>query len=312
MKKQGRAGYKIKRRRHSGAYYHSKMWLPLRMPNMHKNPVAPAMREGLDTERGAQIGEERPSGPSSVGKFFISVIIPAMNEQKTIGAVIREARRVHPHTEVIVVENGSHDRTAKVAAAAGARVLSFPEPLGHDVGRRVGAEAASGQILLFLDGDIVIPCVRLRPFIHAICAGADVVLNDYHGPVNRTPVHPVVEAKHVLNILSNRADLGGASMTGIPHAISQTALKKIGLEPLEKPPLFQVMSIASGLRVVTVYGIAVGKINATRKKQNGKDPLAGVIVQDHLDAIAWLTSRLGTRAGYTDLERKRIRDEVKL
>ncbi|WP_090738362.1 glycosyltransferase [Paenibacillus sp. Mc5Re-14] len=311
MKKRGRAGFKINRRRHSRDYYHSKMWLPFRMPNMDKKPITPDKSEVLDTERGTQIGGARPSEPPSVGKVLVSVIIPAMNEQRTIGAVIREARHVHPQTEVIVVENGSHDRTAKVAAAAGARVLSFPEPLGHDVGRRIGAEAASGQILLFLDGDIVIPCVRLRPFIQAVCAGADVVLNDYHGPVNRTPIHPVVEAKHVLNILSNRADLGGASMTGIPHAISQKALKEIGLKSLEKPPLFQVMSIVSGLRVVTVHGIAVGRMNATRKKQNGKDPLAGVIVQDHLDAIAWLTSRLGARAGYTDLERKRIRDEVK-
>lgn len=311
MRKQGRAGFKLNHRRHSGTSHPSKMWLPVRVPNLDVSPISPGIGEELDAEKGAQTGEDRLSEPSSAGKFRVSVIIPAMNEQKTIRAVIREARRVHPHTEVIVVENGSNDRTAKKAAAAGARVLSFPEPLGHDVGRRIGAEAASGQILLFLDGDIVIPFVRLRPFIQAICAGADVALNDYHGPVNGTPVHPVVDAKHVLNILSNRADLGGASMTGIPHAISQRALKKIGLKSLDKPPLFQAMSIASGLRVVTVYGIAVGRMNAIRKKQNGKDPLVDVIIQDHLDAIAWLTSNLGTRAGFTDLERKRIRDEVK-
>ncbi|WP_068500472.1 glycosyltransferase family 2 protein [Paenibacillus kribbensis] len=311
MRKQRRGGFKLNRRRHSSANHYSKMWLPVRVPKLHMNPISPVMEEEPGVKKGTQTGEERPSEPSASGKLLVSVIIPAMNEQKTIGAVIREARRVHPHTEVIVVENGSSDRTAKVAAAAGARVISFPEPLGHDVGRRIGAEAASGQVLLFLDGDIVIPYVRLRPFIQAICAGADIVLNDYHGPVNRTSVHPVVDAKHVLNILSNRADLGGASMTGIPHAISQRALKKIGLKSLEKPPLFQAMSIVSGLRVVTVYGIAVGRMNATRKKQDGKDPLVDVIVQDHLDAIAWITSHLGTRAGFTDLKRKRIRDEVK-
>lgn len=311
MRKQGRTRFKLHRRRRSGAGSYSRMWLPVRWPKLDMNRNSHVNGEKPDAEKGTQPGEDRSSKLSPAGKFLVSVIIPAMNEQKTIGAVIREARRVHPHTEVIVVENGSKDKTAKVAVAAGARVLSFPEPLGHDVGRRIGAEAASGQILLFLDGDIVIPYVRLRPFIQAICAGADVVLNDYHGPVNCTPVHPVVEAKHVLNILSNRADLGGASMTGIPHAISQRALKKIGLKSLEKPPLFQVMSIVSGLRVMAVYGIAVGKMNAARKKQNGKDPLADVVVQDHLDAISWLTTHLGARAGYTDLNRKRIRDEVK-
>ncbi|WP_226001791.1 glycosyltransferase family 2 protein [Paenibacillus sp. BJ-4] len=311
MRKQRRAGFKLNRRRYTSANRYSKLWLPVRVPKLNMNPISPVIGKETGAEKGAQTGEERPSEPSASGKLLVSVIIPAMNEQKTIGAVIREARRVHPHTEVIVVENGSSDRTAKVALAAGARVISFPEPLGHDVGRRIGAEAASGQVLLFLDGDIVIPYVRLRPFIQAICAGADIVLNDYHGPVNHTSVHPVVDAKHVLNILSNRADLGGASMTAIPHAISQRALKKIGLKSLEKPPLFQAMSIVSGLRVVTVYGIAVGRMNATRKKQNGKDPLVDVIVQDHLDAISWITSHLGTRAGFIDLGRKRIRDEVK-
>ncbi|WP_431087107.1 glycosyltransferase family 2 protein [Paenibacillus sp. 8b26] len=311
MRKQARFGFKANRRRHSNAHDpYPKVWLPVRTPSVHITPT-PVTRRGPGTEAEVQTGEERPPGSSSAGKLLVSIIIPAMNEQKTIGAVVREARHVHPHTEVIVVENGSRDRTAKAAKAAGARVLSFPQPLGHDIGRRVGAEAASGQVLLFLDGDIVIPCVRLKPFIQAVCAGADVALNDYHGPVERTSVHPVVEAKHVLNILSKRADLGGASMTGIPHAISLRALNKIGLKSLEKPPLFQAMSIASGLRVVTVRGIAVGKVNATRKKMNGRDPLTDVVVQDHLDAIAWLTSHLGTRAGYTDLKRKRIRDEVK-
>ncbi|WP_342415320.1 glycosyltransferase [Paenibacillus sp. FSL R10-2782] len=309
MRKQTRFGFKANRRRHSSAnYLYPKLWLPVRTPSVHI-PSDPLTRRGPVTE--AQTGEERSHGSSSAEKLLISVIIPAMNEQKTIGAVVREARHVHPHTEVIVVENGSSDRTAKAAKAAGARVLSFPQPLGHDIGRRIGAEAASGQVLLFLDGDIVIPCVRLKPFIQAIHAGADLALNDYHGPVDRTSVHPVVEAKHVLNILSNRADLGGASMTGIPHAISRKTLNKIGLKSLEKPPLFQAMTITSGLRVVTVRGIAVGKVNATRKKINGRDPLVDVVVQDHLDAIAWLTSHLGTRAGYTDLKRKRIRNEVR-
>jgi glycosyltransferase involved in cell wall biosynthesis len=304
MRKQARPGFKVNRRRHSGAY--NSVWPPARVPSVRVGPEAYALK----VIAGVRTGEDQPSTPLLPGNLLVSVIIPAMNEARSIGAVVREARRVHPHTEVIVVENGSSDRTAKAAEAAGARVLSFPEPLGHDVGRRIGAEAASGQVMLFLDGDIVIPCVRLKPFIQAVCSGADVALNDYHGPVDRASVHPVVEAKHVLNILLNRADLGGASMTGIPHAISRKALDEIGLKSLEKPPLFQAMILTSGLRVETVRGIAVGKMNVARKKRNGKDPLADVIIQDHLDAIAWLTSRLGARAGYTDLERKRIRDGV--
>ena len=78
----------------------------------------------------------------------VSVIIPAMNEAGKISAVIAEARAVHPETEVIVVANGCKDQTAAVAERMGAKVLSYAEPLGHDVGRSVGAEAAKGRILL--------------------------------------------------------------------------------------------------------------------------------------------------------------------
>ena len=78
----------------------------------------------------------------------VSVIIPAMNEAGKISAVIAEARAVHPETEVIVVANGCKDQTATVAERMGAKVLSYAEPLGHDVGRSVGAEATKGRILL--------------------------------------------------------------------------------------------------------------------------------------------------------------------
>ena len=79
---------------------------------------------------------------------YVSVIIPAMNEAGKIAAVIAEARAVHPESEVIVVANGCRDQTAAVAERMGAKVLSFSEPLGNDVGRSVGAQAAKGRILL--------------------------------------------------------------------------------------------------------------------------------------------------------------------
>ncbi len=81
----------------------------------------------------------------------ISVIIPAMNESKTITRVIQEAKKIHPNSEVIVVVNGSTDSTENFAVKSGARVIHFLAPLGHDVGRGIGAKAAKGNILLFTD-----------------------------------------------------------------------------------------------------------------------------------------------------------------
>lgn len=251
------------------------------------------------------------AGPLPAEGPLVSVIIPAMNESRTIAAVVREAYGIHPHTEVIVVNNGSQDHTGEQAESAGAKVLSFPNPLGHDIGRRIGAEAATGRVLLFLDGDIVISRERLKPFIQAVLKGTDVALNDYSGPVMRTSVHPVVEAKHMLNILLNRPDLKGASMTGIPHAISRGALERIGPDALERPPLAQAMAVTLGLRVEAIQRIPVGRMNAPRQKKSGIDPLVSVIIRDHLDAIQWVTKQLGERAGHTDLSRKRDFSGVK-
>lgn len=80
-----------------------------------------------------------------------------------------------------MIVNGSADKTAEIAKSMGAHVISFEQPLGHDVGRSVGADAAKGEVLLFTDGDLVIPAAQLRPFVSAIRGGTDVALNDYSG-----------------------------------------------------------------------------------------------------------------------------------
>ncbi|MDO7907000.1 glycosyltransferase [Paenibacillus sp. JX-17] len=257
----------------------------------------------------ASLPREQP--PVQAGPV-VSVIIPAMNERRTIGRAVREARRIHPFVEVIVVDNGSSDGTARTAQAAGARVLTYPEPLGHDVGRRVGAEAASGRILLFLDGDMAVPSYELIPFIRAVMAGTDVALNEYSGPVKAKEVHPVVEAKHVLNTMLERPDLQGTSMTAVPHAISRRALEILGFEVLEKPPLAHAKAVVSGLAVRAVHAVEVNRLNRLRRKSGEEDPLAAVVINDHLEAIQWLTRELGPRAGHTDLHRDRHLSEVSL
>lgn len=257
--------------------------------NEEKNGMRDASRQGEDA-----------GGP------VLSVIIPAMNEEKTISAVVREALRICRDAEVIVIVNGSTDRTAKVAKRAGARVLTYAEALGHDGGRRVGAAAARGQVLLFTDADIAIPAEHLAPYVQAVLKGTDVALNDYHGPVTRSPVHPVVEAKHMLNSILARSDLRGASMTAIPHALSRHGLEVIGISSLEIPPLAQAKAVIGGLRVRAVHHVPVGRMNAVRiRKRSGPDPLSQVVLNDHLTAIRWITDTIGPRGGYSDLQRVR-------
>lgn len=82
----------------------------------------------------------------------ISVIIPALNEAESIGQVVSEIP-LELISECIVVDNGSTDATASVAAQAGARVVQSPR--GYGAACQGGSKAAlsSSTILVFMDGD---------------------------------------------------------------------------------------------------------------------------------------------------------------
>ena len=84
---------------------------------------------------------------------MVSVIIPCLNEEEPIAKVVRECLATGIPTEVIVVDNGSTDRTAERAREAGARVVSASPCAATDGRARRGSAAAGGDILLFLDGD---------------------------------------------------------------------------------------------------------------------------------------------------------------
>ncbi len=234
----------------------------------------------------------------------VSVVIPAVNERRTIASVIRQSANVHPQTEVIVVCNGSKDGTDRIAQQTGAKVITYPEPLGHDVGRSLGAQEAKGDILLFVDGDFVIPAHKLRPLVHAVEHGqTDIALNRYLGPLYKRKVHSVVLAKHALNAALSQSHLQGMSMTTIPHAISRNALQQIGVENLAVPPKAQAIALQKGLRLAGVHYIDVGNPNRRRRIRN--NPLEGLIVGDHLEAIHWMLKNTDRRGRFTDLNRAR-------
>src|ERR1039458_9466859 len=94
-----------------------------------------------------------------LGRVRISVIVPAFNEEKLLGASLAEIQtaaaaftRLGWEFELVVCDNNSTDRTAEIARAAGAKVVF--EPVNQiSRARNAGAAAATGDWLVFVDAD---------------------------------------------------------------------------------------------------------------------------------------------------------------
>jgi len=83
----------------------------------------------------------------------VSLIIPANNEEQTIGGVIKKIKTLYPEFEIIVIDDGSTDETGTVAKDAGAIVYTHPYNIGNGAAIKSGIRIASGEILVFMDGD---------------------------------------------------------------------------------------------------------------------------------------------------------------
>jgi len=83
----------------------------------------------------------------------VSVVLPAKNEVEGLRRTLPALRACLPDAEIIVVDDGSTDATASVAAGLGARVLSSPYSMGNGAAIKRGALAAQGDILVFMDAD---------------------------------------------------------------------------------------------------------------------------------------------------------------
>jgi glycosyltransferase involved in cell wall biosynthesis len=84
----------------------------------------------------------------------ISIIIPAFNEAQAIGSIVSRILELYPEFEVLVVNDGSTDDTGVIARDAGAHVYSHPYNIGNGAAIKSGIRYASGEILVFMDGDL--------------------------------------------------------------------------------------------------------------------------------------------------------------
>ena len=91
----------------------------------------------------------KPGAPS------LTIVVPTLNEAGVIAPVLERLRAFREDAEVIVVDGGSDDATRTLAKPLADRVIVAPR--GRAIQMNAGAKAASGEVLLFLHADSVLP-----------------------------------------------------------------------------------------------------------------------------------------------------------
>ncbi|WP_414852283.1 glycosyltransferase [Brevibacillus sp. IT-7CA2] len=226
------------------------------------------------------------------GGKTVSVIIPALNEAATIQQVIREALRLEP-VEIIVVVNGSVDQTARLARECGTTTVEFPYELGVDTGRAIGASLSKGDILLFVDADVIITAHDLYPFVLACECGVDVALNDVSAFLNQPCTDNVfVACRQALNLALNRKDLAIGSMVTVPFALRREAVAPLGWPILLCPPKAQAVYAQAGVKMELVHQVNSFTSNRLRPEKHfassGMPPAVEQIAGDHVEALQFL------------------------
>jgi glycosyltransferase involved in cell wall biosynthesis len=134
-------------------------------------------------------------------QVVLSVVMPCLNEQQTVGACLRKAvatlRDKGIVGEVIVADNGSSDRSVDIARAEGARIVNVEEK-AYGNALKGGVLAARGQYVLMADTDNSYDLAHIPRFLEKLRAGSDLVMgNRFHGGI-KSDVMPLLHT-HVGN-----------------------------------------------------------------------------------------------------------------
>lgn len=160
----------------------------------------------------------------------VVVVIPAVDEEEAIGRVVRDIPALA--SEVVVVDNGSRDRTAEVARAAGARVVREPRR-GYGQACLTGiAAAGDAEVIAFVDGDYSDYPEQLEQVIAPLLSGeADLVIGSRRRGRRAPGAHPWhAEAGTRLCVaLMNRLIGTEATDLGPFRAITADALRRLDM-----------------------------------------------------------------------------------
>lgn len=190
---------------------------------------------------------------------MLSVIIPVYNEESTIGELLRQVSVVPIEKEIIVVDDGSTDRTGEILRAHSSQVTRIHDSaanLGKGAAIRMGLTYVTGDIVILQDADLELNPAEYRHLIEPIESGKTNVVygTRFARRADRVPLRTRL-ANRVLVILTNL--LYGSALTDMETAYKvfrATTVRRLHLEArrFEIEPEITAKLLRSGERIYEV------------------------------------------------------------
>jgi glycosyltransferase involved in cell wall biosynthesis len=143
---------------------------------------------------------------------MISVVVPALNEENAIVQTIERVRSTLDRNgltpyEILVVDDGSTDRTGELAIEAGARVLRHPHNVGYGASLKAGINVASHDTIVITDADGSYPIEEIPLLVARHQAGFDMVVaartgKHYRESIIKSPLRWIL--KHLVQFTAGR------------------------------------------------------------------------------------------------------------
>lgn len=206
----------------------------------------------------------------------ISVIIPAYNEEMTIADVIRTVKEVQEIDPIIVVSDGSTDRTVSVARNLGVEVYEIKKNIGKGGAVKKGFEKTNSDIVLFLDADLIgLKCEH----IHSL-------------------INPIREelADMTIGVFSQGRLLTDLPQLLMPYLSGQRAMKRQIIDLIPDLDLLKYGLEIAITKTVKKHGYKVSKVKLLNLTQRIKEEKYGIVegtkkrIQMYLDIVKQIKS----------------------
>jgi len=184
----------------------------------------------------------------------VAVLIPAYNEEDTIGETVKAALAIPDIEEVIVIDDGSEDETPFIAYDSGARVVQTDRNLGKGDALNAGLAETDADIILMIDADLGPTAAETRRLLEPVLAG--------HADMSIAVVRPPVGHRGGFGFVSRLSRwavrrYGGADVTcplSGQRAVRRKLIEDVGgfAEGFAVETLLTIEALRKGYRIVEV------------------------------------------------------------